>query len=477
MNIPVLSRFFAFFALGLLMVLTSGAYAAKNVILIIGDGMDDQQITAARNYLEGAQGKTVLDRMAIRSAVQVLTVDEHHPDTMVYVADSANSATAMATGVTTSIGRIGTSAHHDNDLTTIIELAEKKGMKTGLVTTASVTDATPASFIAHVNNRGCEIPARMVAYEDKGARIIDCASDIKAKGGLGSISEQIAVSQVDVVMGGGAKYFRADAEGTEQPILDVAKHNGFEVVSNLNDANQVSMDKKLLGLFGSKTLPVRLQGTDGRIAEEPEFSFLNWFHRYLGTVDLPDVMGCEANPEFTDKKTPHLKDMSKIALDRLQNSNGFFLMIESASIDKQSHKRNPCGSIGEAEQLFETVDLALEFTKTNPDTLIMITADHGQAAQVVPNGSLFDVYGVPVATPGAVARIRTPEGGVMAINYATNSFNSEEHTGVNVPLFANKNVLNKAGKPMINGLIQQREIFDISTRYLELDGESDLAGN
>ena len=458
-------------------LLSSHAIAAKNVILIIGDGMDDQQITAARNYLKGAKGRTVLDTLPVRSAVQVLTVDEHDPNTAVYVADSANSATAMATGVTTSIGRIGTSAKHDTDLTTIIELAERQGMKTGLVTTASVTDATPASFIAHVNNRGCEMPVRMVNYEDRGDRIIDCSSDIKAEGGKGSISEQIAEGQVDVVLGGGRKYFAQTAEGQSITIQELAKKNGYAVVDELNQLENVPHDQKVMGLFSRKTLPVRLRGTDGRIAEEPEFSLLNWIHRYLGTVDLPDVMTCEPNPEFIQKQTPHLKDMSALALSRLKNENGFFLMIESASIDKQSHKRNPCGSIGEAEQLFEAVDVALEFAKEQPDTLILITADHGQAAQVVPNGSLFDVYGVPVATPGAVARILTPEGGVMAINYATNTFNSEEHTGVNVPLFANKNVLNRKGEPMITGLIQQRDIFEISTQYLGLDTGSDLAGN
>ncbi len=92
-------------------------------------------------------------------------MDNNAPDKPVYVADSANSATALATGVTTSIGRIGTSAQSDKDLTTIIELAEDKGFKTGLVTTASITDATPAAFATHVSVRGCESSERMVQYQ------------------------------------------------------------------------------------------------------------------------------------------------------------------------------------------------------------------------------------------------------------------------------------------------------------------------
>jgi len=441
---------------------------AQNVILIIGDGMDDQQITAARNYLHGAQGKTILDTMPIRSAVQVLTVDNDAPDKPVYVADSANSATALATGVTTSIGRIGTSAQSDKDLTTIIELAEDKGFKTGLVTTASITDATPAAFATHVSVRGCESSERMVQYQSHGDYVIDCEQDTQANGGLGSISEQLAASNVDVLLGGGKKFFNVKAEGSEQTILQQAKDHNFHVIETLADAKNVKPVEKIMGLFADKHLEVRMQGTDGRIAEPVEFSFLNWIHKYLGTVTLPDEMECEANPEFNAQSTPNLKDMTSVALNHLKNEKGFFLMVESASIDKQSHKRNPCGSIGEAEQLFETVQVALDFANKNEDTLILITADHGQAAQIIPNGSMFSVYGVPIGTPGAIARIKTPEGSTMAINYATNEFSYEEHTGVNVPLFANKNVKDKEGNNLISSLIQQRDIFTISKQYLGL---------
>ena len=441
---------------------------AQNVILIIGDGMDDQQITAARNYLYGAQGKTILDTMPIRSAVQVLTVDNDDPTKAMYVADSANSATAMATGTTTSMGRISTSAHTDKDLSTIIELAEDKGLKTGIVTTASITDATPAAFAAHVSVRGCETPERMVQYQSHGDYIIDCEQDTQAKGGLGSISEQLAVSNVDVFLGGGQRRFKVKAEGSEQTILEQAKDHNFHVIEKLEDAKHVKSIEKLMGLFAGKNLAVRLQGIDGRIAEQADFSFLNWFHRYLGSVTLPDEMECEANPEFAKNNTPNLKDMTQVALNRLKNDKGFFLMVESASIDKQSHQRNPCGSIGEAEQLFEAVQVALDFAKLNEDTLVLITADHGQAAQIIPHASMYNVYGVPVATPGAIARIKTPEGSIMGINYATNQFNYEEHTGVNVPLFANKNVIDKNGDTLIKSLIQQRDIFTISKVYLGL---------
>lgn len=447
----------------------TGQVQAKNVILIIGDGMDDHQITAARNYLYGAQGKTILDDMPLRSAVQVITVSEQNPEQVVYVADSANSATSMATGIDTSMGRIATSAKDDKDLKTIIELAQAAGLKTGIVTTSSITDATPASFIAHISQRDCESSKHMVQYRDKIVNVIDCANDTKQKGGKGSIAEQLADSQVDVLLGGGRKHFIENNEAKSKTILQQAKDNNFVVIDSLTQAEAIDNNQKLLGLFSEKHLPVRMRGTHGGVAKQAEFSFLNSLHRYLGSVDLPEVMLCENNPDFLNTNTPHLKELTALALKRLQNEKGFFLMIESASIDKQSHIRQPCGSIGEAEQLFESVTTALEFAKqSQQETLILVTADHGQAAQIVPDGSMYEVYGVPVASPGRIARIQTPEGAIMVMNYATNQFDSEEHTGTTVPLFANQQIKDQDGNDMIKSFIQQKDIFSISKSFLGL---------
>ena len=67
----------------------------RNVILIIGDGMDDQQITIARNYLQGASGRLVLDDLPMRGAMQILTIEDKVDGQPVYVADSANTATSI----------------------------------------------------------------------------------------------------------------------------------------------------------------------------------------------------------------------------------------------------------------------------------------------------------------------------------------------------------------------------------------------
>jgi alkaline phosphatase len=435
----------------------------RQVILIIGDGMDEQQITIARNYLHGAAGALLLDRMPLRSAVQVQTVENTVAKKPVYVADSANTASTMATGIITSIGRISTSAGDDQDLTTIPELAAAAGLRAGIVTTASVTDATAAAFATHISMRLCENSERMVDINFKGIPLGGCKADLKANGGKGSIAEQLAESSVNVILGGGSEHFTAIAEGETVSIEDLARRNGFKVVTNAKQLTETAPDQKLLGLFAPSTLPVRLEGEDGREAEDPQRSWLNHVHPYLGSVTLPAPMNCVPNPAFSS--VPTLRQMTEVALNHLSQNNarGFFLMVESASIDKQSHERKPCGSIGEVEQLEEALAVALAFAESHSNTLIMVTADHSQAAQLVPDESLFAAYPIPISTPGKLARIVTPEGSNMAVNYATNNFQMEEHTGAAVPLYSNREGLER-----IPPFLHQSQIFTITRDYLGL---------
>ena len=180
----------------------------------------------------------------------------------------------------------------------------------------------------------------------------------------------------------------------------------------------------------------------------------------MGEVTYPEPMHCEANPEFTG--LPTLVEMTDKALAVLSaEDSDFFLMIESASIDKQAHRRKACGSIGELQQLNDALDSALVFAQSHPDTLILVTADHGQAAQIIPEESLFAASPYPIYSPGHMARIITPEGPIMAINYATNDFVAGEHTGVTVPLLSNK-----VGVGIVPSMMTQPEIFGLIKGYL-----------
>ena len=432
----------------------------RSVILIIGDGFDDQHVTMGRNFLAGHDGRLVIDTLPVRAAVQVQTVGK---DTdWVYVADSANTATTLATGITTQMGRVGTSPT-DEDLVTIAQRAHAAGFKTGIVSTSSVTDATPASFMSHVSSRGCENPAIILGGELYSVDYEGCPQDAMVNGGPGSIAEQIMNAPIDVVLGGGLKHFTTGDPASGNTPLMMAEGQKITVVTDPAMLTGADANERLIGLFAEGHLPVRLQGSDGRVAEQPDTSTLNKLDWRLGSVTQPDPISCEPNPAYGD--TPPLARLTEVALNRLTHNNdkGLFLMVESASIDKESHVRNPCGSLGEIAQLEEVVSVALDYAEAHPQTLIIVTSDHAQAAQIIPEPSLYAEIPVPVYSPGHVARLNMPDGSLMTINYATNGFVSEEHTGANVPLFANG-----MGDGLLHAFLRQREVHDAMATFLGL---------
>jgi alkaline phosphatase len=429
---------------------------SAKVILIIGDGMDDQQITIGRNYLAGRRGRLSLDSMPYRGVVRVLGVLEDDPGQITYVTDSAGTATAMATGVITSSTRIGTTAQANEDLVNIFELAQAREMGTGIVTTASVTDATPASFIAHINNRWCKDPGSMEGAFLRAPQLsYNCVDSARSNGGPGSIAEQIATSDVDIVLGGGRMHFEAAIDAnTGSTVLEMARTNGFSISDSLKTISGYPPDSKVLGLFAPDTMPVRLRGVGDAKAKV--------LARGDGPLQMPEPFSCEQNPEFAGM--PTLPEMTTAALDRLNGKDQFMLVIESASIDKQSHARRPCGSIGELGQLDATLATVLEYAKSHPETLILVTADHGQVAHIVSETSLFALQGF--GSPGYFARVRTPEGGIMGVNYASTDFPQiEGHSGAQVPLYASG-----PGVDEFPRFIEQTEIFDLATKHLGLTG-------
>jgi len=129
---------------------------AKNVILLIGDGMGDSEITVARNYAEGAGGSFKgIDALPVTGQYTHYALDDDGKPN--YVTDSAASGTAWATGTKTTNGTISLDIHGQPQ-TTLLELAKENGLATGNVTTAEIQDATPAVQAAHVNQRKCYGP-------------------------------------------------------------------------------------------------------------------------------------------------------------------------------------------------------------------------------------------------------------------------------------------------------------------------------
>ena len=106
---------------------------------------------------------------------------------------------------------------------------------------------------------------------------------------------------------------------------------------------------------------------------------------------------------------PTLQQMTDKAIKLLDNPNGFFLQVEGASVDKAEHERDICGAIGELEELDQAVRTALDYQRTHPDTLVIVTGDHAHSTQIV-----MDNYG-----GSATATVTTSDGDPMTVAYSS----------------------------------------------------------
>ncbi|MCH7619084.1 MAG: alkaline phosphatase [Candidatus Marinimicrobia bacterium] len=273
----------------------------KSIILFIGDGMGVAQVTAAvmngvgDNFLRFPRGGLVLTRSSDS-----------------WITDSASSATAMAAGKRTYNRAIGVD-DNKTPLKSVFEYAEEKGMSTGLVATSSVTHATPASFATHVDSRYKEL----------------------------EIARQLSESQVDVIIGGGMKYFLPESEDGERKdnrnLLMEMKGRGFSVMTDMNDLVSLDIEKvdKLIALL------------------------------------MFEEIDKENHPE------QNLADMTEAAIKLLKkNDNGFFLMVEGSQIDWEAHDNEYDKMLFQLSDFNDALGVALDYSSIIDDLLIVVTADH-----------------------------------------------------------------------------------------------------
>ncbi|MDX3005154.1 alkaline phosphatase [Kribbella solani] len=394
----------------------------KNVIFFLGDGMGTQEITAAR-YYQGVQNKLNVDRAKYTGfdttySVKPAAKPPYLPD---YDPDSASTGSSWATGKKTLDERIsqGPSSAENvpgTNYQTLLELAQKRGQKVGDVSTAEVTDATPAVLASHMSLRGCQGPADMAA----------CPKESKAAGGLGSIAEQEVDHKVDVLLGGGRGRFEQQITGgpyAGKTVVDQAKDKGIQYVTDAAGLKSVKAGKPVLGLFSKSNMSLEWSG--------PAAS--------LGKGNAPQA--CKENQRPANE--PSLADMTAKAISLLENKKGFFLQVEGASIDKQDHATNACGQLGETVNFDKAVGVALDYQKTHPDTLIVITADHSHTSQIVGE----DASGTGLPT-GYSTNVTTKDGQTLSLTYGTAGYGgegkapvaggpSQQHTGAVVPVWAN----------------------------------------
>jgi alkaline phosphatase len=408
----------------------------KNIILFVGDGMGEQEVTSGRYYGKGAAGRLNMDALKLRGDVTTYNVGPAAapPYPPNYVPDSAPTASAWSSGIKTLDGRLGQGPSSGvtvpgANFKTYMEIARDRGLATGNVSTAEITDATPAGPSSHISQRGCQGPNDTRAA---------CASETKAAGGLGSIAEQQADEQFDVVLGGGRdRYLQPlDAGGTKN-VIDYAKEKGYKYVATEDELNAVTAlgsGERLLGLFHPSNMTT-------------EFNALIASDTGAGsptTKCTPANRGTE----------PSLKEMTDKAIKLLQgNQKGFVLQVEGASIDKRDHSADACGQIGELLGMDDAIGVAQEFQRTHPDTLILVTADHSHTSQIIP---------VTQTPRGAYTTLQTVDGAPIRIAYGTAPVSgSQAHTGSTVPVFASG-----PRAADIVGTIDQTELFPVLTNTI-----------
>ncbi|PUA82156.1 phosphatase [Nocardioides currus] len=398
-----------------------------SVILLIGDGMDDSMITAARNYSVGAAGRLALDELPFSGAMTTygLKVGAGPDYPIAYVSDSAPTASGWSTGKKTVDGRLSqgpstAATVPGEDYETVLEKFEKAGKLTGDVSTAEITDATPAAAASHINARACQGPANMA----------DCTAAKKSNGGKGSVAEQLVDSGVDVLLGGGAARF-AQATDAGPTVLDYAKSTrNYAVATTAAELDAVTSvaTKPVLGLFSSANMTRKYAKLEAK----------------AGGATTPDGT-CAAQDRGTQ---PTLQAMTEKAITLLDNPNGFFLQVEGASVDKAEHERDICGAIGELEELDLAVKSALAYQKTHPDTLVIVTGDHAHSTQIVPD----DFGGSMTATVTAF------DGDPMTVAYSSSYAGTPPqqatHTGAQIRVAA---IGPQAAN--VTGVIDQTDLF------------------
>ena len=279
--------------------------APKNIIFLIGDGMGVSQIYAG---LTANRGHLNLER------IKVIGFHKNQASNN-YVTDSAAGATAFATGKQTYNGAIGLDSLRV-PATTLLEMAEQKGLATGLVSTCDITDATPSSFIAHQLMR--------------------------------SMHEEIAgdflKTDIDVVIGGGRKYFEKRKDGLN--LLDTLRKKGYQVHSDL--ALDGVSKGKLVALYADEN-PIKVM--EGR-----------------GDALL-----------YSAKKSLEIVS---------QNKKGFFVMIEGSQIDWGGHANDTDYIITEMVDFDKSIGFALDFAEKNKETLVVITADHETGGFALMGGNM-----------------------------------------------------------------------------------------
>lgn len=312
---------------------TEARQKPKNLILLIGDGMGPQQISAL--YYVAKYSKKIklsLNDVGFKriadSPKGMVGISATEPKGHIVV-DSACSATQLAIGEF-SLSETVAVDQNGNKAQTILEKAKLKGLSTGLISDTKITHATPASFGSYSLSRH---------YETEIAKnYLKIQPDIMLSGGISYFIPKD--QELEYRSGKIARSKRND----DLDLLSKAREHGYEVIHSKEDL-QNSSSQKVLGLFNSSVLPSSMWQLE--------------------------------NENSKERQVPNLKEMTKAAVTKLsQNEKGFFLMVEGGQIDWAGHENDAANLMYEMISFNKTLNFLIDWVDKNPDTLLVVTADH-----------------------------------------------------------------------------------------------------
>ncbi|MCC5846137.1 MAG: alkaline phosphatase [Verrucomicrobia bacterium] len=295
-----------------------GVGKAKNIIFMVSDGMSSGTLSMAdqlRVLMEGRSSNWI--RSYRERPVQRALMDTSSANNL--VTDSAAASSVWGCGQKMLNGRVNTTPDGDA-LDPILLIARRNGLRTGLVTTTTVTHATPAGFAANGPNRGDQ-PGFAVQYFERG---------------------------YDVILGGGRNLFSPAAREDRRDLISEFEQGGHTVISTRNELLSTRpAHGKMLGLFAPGNLPYEID---------------------------------RLNHEVSKEEIPSLAEMTSAALELLsQDDAGFLVQIEGARVDHAAHTNDISGLLFDQLAFDDAIGVALDFCERHPDTLLIFTTDHGNA--------------------------------------------------------------------------------------------------
>jgi alkaline phosphatase len=385
---------------------------AKNVIVMISDGMGYNQMLAGDYFEYGATGEQAYQQFPVRTAMSTYSAYGSYDPLQAwglfdYVktapTDSASAATAMSTGVKNQDGVIGVGVD-GKPLYHVAQRAEALRKSTGVITSVQWSHATPAGFVAHnasrnnyaaiaaemINDSGTDVimGAGSPLYNDTGApRTPDPTKDYKYVGG-----ETTWNALVNGTAGGDA-----DGDGDADPWKLIQSKFQFK------------------RLAYARTTPARVCGTA----------------RAATTLQQARAGNAMADPYTVpmNANVPDLAIMAKGALNVLDaNRKGFFLMVEGGAVDWSSHANQPGRTLEEQADFNEAVEAVVRWVDRNSswnETLVIVTGDHETGYLWGPG------TGVPGGNGTWVPLVNNGEDATPGMQ-----FNSGDHTNALIPFFA-----------------------------------------